>query len=142
MNERPVSYLAKEGKFLNANMFIMPSYDQDNESNSTLNERYKSLTDRKRRMNEILEDAMRRTCFVPAKWKEGQDLPMKNDIVLISRGRTKVDQLGRLEYGLILEVEPASRILTVKVIRSGSNVARVIDINSRNAHLIHRPMNN
>ena len=58
MNERPVSYLAKEGKFLNANMFIMPSYDQDNESNSTLNERYKSLTDRKKRMNEILEDAM------------------------------------------------------------------------------------
>ena len=142
MNERPVSYLAKEGKFLNANMFIMPNYDQDNESNSTLNERYKSLTDRKRRMNEILEDAMRRTCFVPTKWRKGEDLPMKNDIVLISRGRTKVDQLGRLEYGLILRVEPASRILTVKVIRSGSNVARVIDINSRNAHLIHRPMNN
>ena len=140
MNERPVSYLAKEGRFLNANMFIMPNYDQDNESNSTLNERYKSLTDRKKKMNEILEDAMRRTCFVPAKWKEGQDLPVENDIVLISRGRTKVDQLGRLEYGLVLKVEPASRILTVKVIRSGSNVARVIDINSRNAHLIHRPM--
>ena len=88
---------------------------------------------------EILEDAMKRTCFVPGTWKQDKNLPLVDDIVLISRGRTKVDQLGRLEYAIVLGVEPKCRILTVKVIRSGSNVARVIDVNSRNAHLIHRP---
>ena len=124
---------------MNANMFVLPSYDQANGPSSTLSEKLKNMEDQAKKMNEILEDAMKRTCFVPGRWKQDQDLPLVNDIVLISRGRTKVDQLGRLEYAVVLGVEPKCRILTVKIIRSGSNVARVVDVNSRNAHLIHRP---
>ena len=59
---------------------------------------------------------------------------------MISRGKSKICPLGKVEFGIVEEILDDGRSLKVKVARANTKneLVRELNADSRNCYLIHR----
>ena len=110
-----------------------------------MEEKYLELESYRSRMREALIQEYKTTNFVSGKWKSDKLMPQQGDFVMVSRGRSKVAALGKIEYGLIQQVSEDGRSLEIRVCRSEKDLnakkfptVKEIVVDSRNCFLIFR----
>ena len=62
------------------------------------------------------------------------------DFIMISRGRSKINPLGRVEFSVVEEILDEGRNLRIRVSRAHTKdtLVRQLVADSRNCYLIHR----
>jgi hypothetical protein len=139
MNQRPLSWV--KSHHLTANHFITPHYDERVwDSEVPIADKYIQHEEYKSKMKEELVKLMQLSVFLPGKWTQEKARAVVNDIVLVSRGKSKFTD-GVLEFAKVVNVSADGRDLTVLVSRATtqSTAVRTINVDSRNCHLVHRP---
>ena len=90
-------------------------------------------------------DSYKATQFTSSKWRSEGLTAKKGDVIMVSRGRSKIRPLGRIEYGLVMHVSGDHRTLEVRVCRSEKQMkpkefpaVKDISCDARNCFLIFR----
>ena len=107
---------------------------------ASIEEKFTAVQEYKTRMMESLIDGLRQLSFLPQKWKEQGAEAKIGDFIMVSRGRSRVNPLGRVEFGLVEEILDTGRNLKIKVSRAHTKdtLVRELVADSRNCYLIHR----
>jgi len=145
-NGRPICFLRTSQTYLTSNHFIRPTInDEIWDEHVTLEEKYLQLEDYRERMREALVDSYKATQFTSSKWRSEGLTAKKGDVIMVSRGRSKIRPLGRIEYGLVMHVSGDHRTLEVRVCRSEKQMkpkefpaVKDISCDARNCFLIFR----
>ena len=145
-NSRPICFLRSSHTYLTPNHFLRPTINHELWTEDlTLDEKYLELENYRTRMKEGLLEAYKASDFVSPKWKTEGLRAREEDFVMISRGKSKILPLGRIEYGVVKKVSEDGRTLEVRVCRSNKEmkkkdfpIVRDIECYSRNCYLIFR----
>jgi len=141
-NSRPLTYLKKCGTYVTANNLLRTSGASYLWSeNDSIEEKHAAIQEYKTRMVEILTDQLKQLNYLPQKWKiEGVSARI-GDFIMVSRQRSKISPLGRVEFGIVEQVLDNGRNLKIKVARTHTQkdgLVRELIVDSRNCYLIHR----
>ena len=141
-NSRPLTYLKKCGTYVTANSLLRTSGASYLWSeNNSIEEKHAAIQEYKTRMVEILTDQLKQLNYLPQKWKiEGVSARI-GDFIMVSRQRSKISPLGRVEFGIVEQVLDNGRNLKIKVARTHTQkdgLVRELIVDSRNCYLIHR----
>ena len=140
-NSRPLTYLKKTGTYITANHLLRTtgaSYLWNEED--SIEEKYSAIQEYRTRMTEALTEEMRKLSFLPQKWATEGSRASIGDFIMVARQKSKVNPLGRVEFGLVEEILDEGRNLRIKVARANTKevLVREIVADSRNCYLIHR----
>jgi len=141
-NSRPLTYLKKCGTYVTANSLLRTSGASYLWSeNNSIEEKHAAIQEYKTRMVEILTDQLKQLNYLPQKWKiEGVSARI-GDFIMVSRQRSKISPLGRVEFGIVEQVLDNGRNLKIKVAGTHTQkdgLVRELIVDSRNCYLIHR----
>ena len=138
-NSRPLTYL-KTGTYLTPHHLLRTGGVQSLTDEASIEDKFTAVQEYKTRMMETLIDGLKQLSFLPQKWKEEGAKARIGDFIMVSRGRSKMSPLGRVEFGLVEEVLDAGRNLKIKVARAHTKdvLVRELVADSRNCYLIHR----
>ena len=140
-NGRPLTYLRRAGTYITPHHLLRTSgaaYAW--EDNSTIEDKYSAIQEYKTKMLDSLVDGLKQLNFLPQKWKQQEFSAKIGDFIMISRGKSKICPLGKVEFGIVEEILDDGRSLKVKVARANTKneLVRELNADSRNCYLIHR----
>ena len=107
---------------------------------ASVEEKFTVVQEYRRKMQQELVEALRQLSFLPQKWKEKGAEAKVGDFIMISRGRSKINPLGQVEFGVVEEILDEGRNLRIRVSRAHTKdtLVRQLVADSRNCYLIHR----
>ena len=140
-NSRPLTYLRKTGTYISANHLLRTSgasYLWREED--SIEGKYGAIQEYRTRMIDALTDEMKKLNFLPQKWATEGSRAKIGDFIMVARQKSKINPLGRVEFGVVEEVLDEGRNLKIRVARASTKetLVRELIADSRNCYLIHR----
>ena len=139
-NSRPITYLKKTGTYLTPHHLLRTGGYGNLTEEASVEEKFTAVQEYRRKMQQELVEALRQLSFLPQKWKEKGAEAKVGDFIMISRGRSKINPLGQVEFGVVEEILDEGRNLRIRVSRAHTKdtLVRQLVADSRNCYLIHR----